>query len=170
MGLRSYSYLSCGFLCPRKCSLFLFNATNIRSMIVGVLCYFYLSCGKFCIQTRVNTGPQSPQLLHCMFTTVIEVSIKTGSKKNHTGLVKKKANYNHGLVVWVIWAWDRQVGGHWSGHWSMNKRGCITGFIITMAWLAQWLDNCGSFFQKSWFWTPSSQTFENDWSVKELWW
>ena len=119
-------------------------------MIAGVLCYSYLSCGKFCIQTRVDTGPQSPQLLHCMFTTVMEVSIKTGCKNTQV------ANYNHGLVALVIWAADCQVGGHWSGHSSTNKRGCITGFIITMAWLAQWLDNCGSYFWKSWFWTPSS--------------
>ena len=168
MGFRSYSYLSCSFLCPTKCSLFLFNATNILSMILGVLCYSYLSCGKFCIQTRVNTGPQSPQLLHCMFTTVMEVSIKTGCKNTQV------ANYNHGLVALVIWAADCQVGGHWSGHSSTNKRGCITGFIITMAWLKlnDWKTVEAIFRSHSFKPLPVKHSKMSEFSVEELytWW
>ena len=105
-------------------------------MIVGVLCYSYLSCGRSFIQTRVNTGPQSPQLLHFMFITVMEVSIKTGSKTTQVKKRKKQIIKN-GLVVSIIIEHETakwEITGL-DTHQSMNKRD------VLLALLQPWSDN-----------------------------
>ena len=60
-------------------------------------------------------------------------------------------SFEHEAAKWEVTGLD-------SGLWI--REDVNTGFIITMAWLAQWLDNCDSYFQKSWFWTPSSHTLQ----------